>query len=217
MAIIQGGSATYQVGRKDISINRPESIENRLVKLLLFLEAKRPKENWGQFLNKDGNLKWETIAVAGQSQGGGHAVLIGIKHEVARVLCFGSPKDFSKRLNAPAAYYREESATPKARFFTFNHLQDPVGCTQQQLSRNMKALELDAFGPRVDVTTEDAPYQHTRILTTSFPVVTETSELMTPDGKNSEWASAAHTSVIAGKYADHWNQVWTYMLTEKTP
>ncbi|HXA80704.1 MAG TPA: hypothetical protein VNV14_05475 [Opitutaceae bacterium] len=217
LAIIQGGHATYQVGRKNISIDQPESIENRLIKLLLFLKAKRPKENWDQFLNNDGTVKWETIAVAGQSQGGGHAALIGIKHQVARVLCFGSPKDFSKRLHAPAAFYREESATPKDRFFTFNHLQDPVGCTQQQLSKNMKALELDTFGPPVDVTTEDAPYHHTRILTTSFPVVTETSESMTPDGKNSEWARTAHTSVIADKYADRWKQVWTYLLTEKTP
>ncbi|HEY1718591.1 MAG TPA: hypothetical protein VGH42_09930 [Verrucomicrobiae bacterium] len=199
MAIIKGGQAIYQGGRKTISIERSENIENRLIKLLLFLKEKRPKEHWEQFLNDDGTIKWESIAIAGQSQGGGHAALIGIKHRVARVLCFGSPKDFNKKFNAPATYYSEESATPKNRFFAFNHRQDSVACTQEQLFRNLKALELDAFGSPVDAATENPPYNHTRILTTSYPVVTETSEKQTADGKNSEWESTAHTSVIATK------------------
>ena len=217
MAIIQGGHATYQLGKKNIAIERPESIENRLVKLLLFLKVQRSTENWDQFLNGDGTTKWGAIAVAGQSQGGGHAALIGIKHRVARVMCFGSPKDYSKRLNAPAAFYREQAATPKSLFFAFNHRQDPVGCTPQELLKNLKALGLDAFGPPVDVATQEFPYHHTRILTTSFPAVIETSEKVTSTGENSEWAKTAHTSVIAGKNADRWKQVWTYMLTEKTP
>lgn len=217
MAIIRGGHAVYQNGRKEIFIERPESIENRLIKLLLRLKAIRPKEHWEPFLNDDGTIKWESIAVAGQSQGGGHAALIGIKHRVARVLCFGSPKDFNKKLNAPAAYYSVESATPKNRFFSFNHLQDSVGCTQEQLQRNLKALELNAFGSPVDAATENPPYNHTRILTTSYPVVTETSEKQTADGKNSQWESTAHTSVIATRNAERWQQVWTYLLTETTP
>src|SRR5271166_5091306 len=96
------------------------SLGLRVFKLLLYLKTLRPREHWEQFLNDDDSIKWETIAVAGQSQGGGHAALIGIKHQVARVLCFGSPKDYSKRLNAPAAWYGDESATPKDRFFAFN-------------------------------------------------------------------------------------------------
>lgn len=217
MAIIQGGHATYGGGRKEISIERSESIASRLIKLLLHLKATRPREHWEQFLNNEGTIKWESIAVAGQSQGGGHAALIGIKHQVARVMCFGAPKDYSKRLNAPAAWYGDASATPKGRFFAFNHRQDPVGCTPEQLLRNLKALKLDTFGPPVDVATEDSPYHHARILTTSYPVVIETSEKVTADGKNSEWAKTAHTSVINTKNAERWKQVWTYMLTEQTP
>ena len=108
MAIIQGGDTKY------ISVDKSESIDNRLVKLLLFVKQRRPKEDWEQFLNGDGTIKWEAIAVGGQSQGGGHAALIGIKHRVARVICTGSPKDYSKSLDIPAAWYGEESATPKA-------------------------------------------------------------------------------------------------------
>ena len=98
MAIIQGGRASVRGGRQNFSIERPESIENRLIKLLWYLKPLWPKDHWEQFLNDNGTIKWESIAVAGQSQGGGHAALIGIKHRVARVLCFGAPKDYSNRL-----------------------------------------------------------------------------------------------------------------------
>jgi pimeloyl-ACP methyl ester carboxylesterase len=42
------------------------------------------------------------MILAGHSQGGGHAAFIAMRHEVARVLMFGSPKDFSTRFNQPA-------------------------------------------------------------------------------------------------------------------
>ena len=201
MAIIQGGRTKY------ISIEPSESIQNRLIKLLQYLQENRPKDNWGQFLNRSGSIKWESIAVAGQSQGGGHAALIGIQYRTARVLCFGSPKDYNTALNEPAKWYHRPSATPKNRFFAFNHLQDPMGCTPEQLRENLKALELDAFGPPANVDHESMPYHHSRILFTGYPEVTVT-------GEESEGALAAHTSVISGKYSDGRKQVWTYMLTE---
>jgi hypothetical protein len=203
MAVIHSGRTKY------IFVEKPESIENRLIKLLLFLKEKQPKENWEQFLNTDGTIKWEMIAVGGQSQGGGHAALIAIKHRVTRVICAASPKDYSKKLDVPAAWYGDESATPKACFFTFNHCQDPQGCTPQQLLNNLKALGLDAFGAPVDVTIEDFPYHHTRILTTSYPEANAPSE-------SSIWAFIVHGSVVANANADHFKQVWTYMLTEPT-
>jgi hypothetical protein len=207
MAIIQGGRATYKGGSKEISIERPDSIENRLIKVIQRLQQMRPKESWKQFLNEDGSIKWESIAVAGQSQGGGHAALIGIKHRVARVLCFGAPKDYNKKLNAPAAWYGQQSATPKSRFFAFNHHQDPKGCTPEQLLNNLKALALDAFGPPAEVDSEPFPYRHARILYTSYPAVTIT-------GVESEGAKAAHGSAIMTTHAERWKQVWTYMLTQ---
>jgi hypothetical protein len=204
LAIIKGGQTPY------IAVEQCDSIENRLVKLLLHLKSIRPREHWEQFLDDDGSIKWETIAVAGQSQGGGHAALIGIKHKVARVICTGSPKDYNQARRAPAAWYRQTSATPKERFFTFNHQQDSMGfTTPKQWMENLQALGLDAFGPPVVVDAETAPYRHTRILLTSFPSVNVTSP-------ESEASLAAHVSVIANKNAERWAQVWTYMLTEKT-
>ena len=148
--------------------------------------------------------------MAGQSQGGGHAALIGIKHPVARVICFGAPKDYSKQLDAPAAWYGEASATPKNRFFAFNHHQDPKGCTPAQLLKNLKALGLDAFGTAAEVDNEAFPYHHARMLYTGYPAVTVT-------GEESEGAKAAHGAAINTQNADRWKQEWTYLLTETTP
>ena len=202
MAIIEGGQT------KHISIGRSESIEHRLIALLRFIRSRRAKEDWGQFLAADDRIRWASIAVAGQSQGGGHAALIGIKHPVARVICTGAPKDFSKRLKAPAAWYKEKSATSKQRFFVFNHRQDPKGCSPAELLENVSAMGLDTFGPPVDVTTEKFPYHHTHILLTSYPSVVVS-------GEDSDGAQTAHVSVIANINAGRWKDVWTYMLTEK--
>ncbi len=208
MAIIEGGDAAYRNGNKTISIPRPESIENRLIKLLQHLHDKRPLEQWAQFLNPDGSIKWESIAVAGQSQGGGHAALIGVKHKVERVLCFGSPKDYSKKLKAPAAWYAETSATPKGQFFAFNHHQDPNTCTPEEMLANLKALGLETFGKVAEVDTETAPCHHAAILYTSYPPVTIT-------GPESDGAKTAHGAAISTKNAERWKDVWTYMLTEQ--
>jgi hypothetical protein len=207
MALIQGGPAYIQGGREYVTVARAESIENRLIKLLMSLQQLRPRENWGQFLNEDGSIKWESIAVAGQSQGGGHAALIGVKHLVARVLCFGAPKDYNVRLNAPALWYTEESATPKDRFFAFNHHQDPMGCTPDQLLRNLETLGL---GEPEEVDDADPPFRNSHDLYTSWPQVTVT-------GEGSDGARMAHTSQIANVNAARWTPVWTYMLTALAP
>lgn len=194
LAIIEGGTS------KHITVSRADSIENRLIKFLGFLQQRRPKENWGQFLVDDHTLKWDAIAVSGQSQGGGHAALIAIRHRVARAICLGAPKDFNKELDAPAAWYGETSATPKALFFTFNHVADHQGCSPAELLRNLRDLQLTAFGPAVDAATSHSPFNHTRTLFTTFPATRK--------------SNIAHGSVIANANAARWEPVWTYMLTE---
>ncbi len=197
MALIEGGHSRY------ITVSRTDSIENRLIKLLLYLKQNRPAEGWNQFLRDDGNIRWEAIAVAGQSQGGGHAALLGIKHTVARVICFGSPKDYSLALNAPAEWLREKPATPRNRFFAFNHQQDHQACSPAQQLENLRALKLDTFGGPVDVDKEPSPYRHSHILTTNYPGTKLTSK-------------EAHTTGISPRNEAVFGKVWIYMLTEKT-
>lgn len=193
MALIAGGTTQH------ISVSRVDSIENRLIKLLQQLAVKRAREEWSQFLNADGSIKWERLAVAGQSQGGGHAALIGIHHEVSRVLCFGSPKDYSIALRSPAAWYLKESATPKDRFFAFNHEQDHQGCTPDQQIENLKALKLDVYGPPVKVEDSKPPYNGSHILMTNHPGTKVDSR-------------TAHSTMISGSNRRLFEPVWRYML-----
>jgi pimeloyl-ACP methyl ester carboxylesterase len=194
MAIIAGGTT------KHITVTRTDSIENRLILLLRSLTTKRPAEDWGQFLNADGSIRWERIAVAGQSQGGAHAALIGIHHHVTRVLCFGAPKDYSVALHAPAAWYSKPSATPKDVFFAFNHQQDRQGCTPENQIENLRALKLDQFGQPFVVDGAVPPYQHAHILMTNYPGTKVDSQ-------------TAHGTMISPANKQLFAEAWKYMLT----
>ena len=108
--IIQGGHSKY------ISVPKSQCIEQRLLKLLQYNAKIRSDENWGQFLNTDGSIKWDSIALGGQGEGAGNAILMAMKYSVARVICLEAPKDFDQKRNAPAEYYRKTFATPKDRF-----------------------------------------------------------------------------------------------------
>lgn len=195
LALIAGGASRH------LSLPRTESIEHRLVQLLRHLTAHDAAGGWDRFLADDGTPRWEAIAVAGQSQGGGHAVLIAIHRRVARVICTGGPKDFSLAHDSPAPWLRKESATPKDRFFTFNHRQDRQACSPAQQIENLRALGLDEFGPVVDVDQEAPPYRRSRMLTTDFP------------GTKLE-SRVAHTAVINPRNAGVFGPVWRYLLTE---
>lgn len=195
-ALIEGGRSPH------ITVSRADSIEQRLIRLLQRLQQLRPREAWGQFLRADGTLRWESIAWSGHSQGGGHAALIALRHRVARVICTGAPKDYSRAMDAPAAWYTHASATPKSRFFTFNHVGDRQGCNWAQQLRNVTALGLKALGEPVDVSRTQPPYGHSRILFTTFPVTSDSRE--------------AHSSVISSRDADRLEPIWRYMLTAAT-
>lgn len=195
MAIITGGVS------KHITVARSDSIEHRLVALLRYLSVRHPAEGWAAYLTAEGTLRWDKFALAGQSQGGGHAALIASKHRVARVICTGAPKDYNLRLDAPAAWLAAESATPRRRFFTFNHRQDRQAATLAQQLRNLRAMKLDAFGEPVDVDGASPPFQHSRMLLTNYPGGTLDS-------------NTAHTAVITFRNAAVFAPVWRYMLTE---
>lgn len=177
-----------------LRIDEPNSIHNRLHKLLVHLVATYPQENWGQFLTKQGSLKWSKMVLTGQSQGGGHAALMGMQHSVARVLMFGAPKDFNIHFNRPAKWFSGASETPLNRFFSFVHSADEGhGCTYAQQLENYRALKLMPEYSVINVDDKAAPYQHSRLLTSKRP------------------QENPHVSVINDKA---YTKVWKYMLEE---
>jgi hypothetical protein len=195
-ALIEGGRNQY------VDVPRAESIENRTVKLLTYLQREHPAQNWMQFV-LGGQIAWQKVAVAGQSQGGGHAAIIATRYLVARVLCFGAPKDFSFYFDEPAKWY-ESSVTPLNRYFAFNNTQDKQGCNYPQLLRNLKALGIDKVNGIADVDKEARPFHRARVLFTSWPGTPTNSK-------------TAHGSMISDAHLDKkgvpiFKQVWWYML-----
>ena len=196
LALIQGSVSPH------VTVERTDSIESRLTMLLIYLKQRRPREDWGQFL--DGrDIAWERIAVAGQSQGGGHAGLIGVRFHVARVIMFGAPKDYSRARHQPAPWYAEKKATPIAAFFAINHRQDRQGCTFPEELENLHALGSDQLGPPVDVDQEAPPYRRSRILVTNYPGTQVDSK-------------TAHGTALTDKNQAVFRRTWVYMLTTPT-
>ncbi len=157
--IIAGGDSDPRV-----SVDRTESIESRLRHLVTWLAANRGAEGWGQFL--DGNdIAWAQVVLTGHSQGGGHAQLMAIDHAVARVVVFGSPKDYNRRHGKPARWYGT-GATPASRMFALVHRQDTQACSYEQQLENLRASGLTSTA---DIDAIAPPYDNAHVLTTNQP------------------------------------------------
>lgn len=116
-----------------VSLNRTNSIENRLVKLLQNLQAQQPSDGWGQYLDGD-KIRWGQVVASGHSQGGGHAGMIGKMQSLARVVMFAAPQDYMSVYRAPADWLAKAGLTPNELYFSFMHVSDP-GANQQRQAR----------------------------------------------------------------------------------
>jgi hypothetical protein len=109
-----------------IDNTRAESIVNRLVKLLAYLDRQDPQQKWGNYL-ESGAPSWSRIALAGQSQGAGMAAYIAKRELVGRVILFSSPWDFvqssgNDRMLAP--WIAAPGKTPPERWFGGYHARE---------------------------------------------------------------------------------------------
>ncbi len=147
-----------------VTISRANSIENRLQKLLVYLNAQHPEQGWSKFLDGE-NIRWDLIVVAGHSQGGGHAVMIGHVHQVSRVVMMGAPNDSFRGERDLAPWISSKNATPAANYYGFSHSKDP-GYKGQQAAWGV--IGLNAFGPVVNVEGKTAPYNNSHQLTTNI-------------------------------------------------
>jgi hypothetical protein len=131
-----------------------ESIVNRLVKLLQYLDRHEPQQQWSRYL-ENGEPNWGRIAWSGQSQGAGMAALIAKDHVVARVILFSSPWDFvvsgdGQRTLAP--WLSVPSETPPVRWFAGYNAREN---TAELIARSYAALRI--------------PPGHIRVFTLELP------------------------------------------------
>lgn len=184
----------------EISIAFNEGIHNRIKKLITYLSANFPNENWEQYLDDNGEVVWEKIIVSGHSQGGGHAAVMAKYFPLKRALCFSSPKDWNNTIGNPPPWLSSSNwFTSRSDVYVFNHVLD----VHDQQVIIWDSLGLNAFGAIVDVDNNIAPYNQTRQLSTNY-VVTSGDE---------------HASTIQDNKTPKINSVpvfepvWNYMLT----
>jgi len=156
-----------------VDVDRPNSIENRLIKFLSFLDVNWPEANWTQFLDAQTNLVWSNLILSGHSQGGGMAAILAKQHEVFRCVMFNS-FDWWYYTNHPADWIYAPGATPPERYFGFGHNEDPLA------ESNMLVEAWTAFGmgpsnavEGVDI--DDTPYRGSHMLMTDLTPVNFTN------------------------------------------
>jgi hypothetical protein len=125
-----------------------ESIVNRLVKLLAYLDRQDPQQKWGGYL-ENGAPSWSRIALAGQSQGAGMAAYIAKEHVLARVILFSSPWDFVRsggkdRVLAP--WIATPGKTPAERWFGGYHARETEAAL---LAKSYAALRIPPGNIRI--------------------------------------------------------------------
>lgn len=120
-----------------------DAIVNRLTKLLIYLSVNDKRGNWDHYL-EDGVPKWEEIALAGQSQGGGMAAFIAKTHRVARVIDFSGGWDYSAK-NRIANWYSKDNATPIDSWYGTYHAKEPMAETIHETYSAMNIPEAHIY------------------------------------------------------------------------
>ena len=147
-----------------VTVTLANSIDNRLAKLLAYLDREFAEEGWSRFLEEDGTPKWSQIAVSGQSQGAGQAALIGTIRQVDRVVMFSGPPDmYSKPVNGEFVIdpWISIGKTPASKYFALFHNRDHLVVG---IRANLTALDMERFGPPVQAELSAPPYGGAHIL-----------------------------------------------------
>ncbi|MGH1345093.1 MAG: BPSS1187 family protein [Nannocystales bacterium] len=147
-----------------VSVTPPDSIHNRLVRALQYLE-------WDEYLQGE-VPRWSSIAFAGHSQGGGHVGVLAQDHDVARAVLVSGTES--------ADWTEQPMATPSDRLFGFVHVEDGnYGAMTNSWSN------LGIPGPPTSVDSVDPPYashQLTTALPSSNPHASPAADEDTPLG-----------------------------------
>lgn len=109
-----------------VNVDTVNSIYRRFEKLLQYLHANFPAENWDQFLDNSQVVDWTHVTTAGHSQGGGHAAYLAKAFALERALSFASPNEFNANQGQTAPWISNPGATSPSSFYVFGNLYDEI-------------------------------------------------------------------------------------------
>lgn len=142
-----------------VTITPANSIDNRILKLLTYLVRTQPAARWDRFL-VNGQVNWASVIVAGHSQGGGQAALIGKLRTVSRVIMTGSVSDQVDPFSGPAApWIRTPGQTPADRYYGFGNRKDVFW---RGMVVAWRALGMERYGQPVIVENASPPFGGSR-------------------------------------------------------
>lgn len=188
-----------------VNVNVTNSIYNRLTKLLQFLAAQYPDEEWSQFL-EDGQPNWPRVAISGHSQGGGEAAMIAQLNLVARAVLFSAP--LAGAPGDQAMPWLANHLTPVTRYYVLAHNREATYLPAEQA--NWDIMGLTKFGAAVRPEASQPPYDFTHMLITD----------LTPQGgfvgKNAHNSTAADPLTALGPDGTPLLlDAWRYMMTAR--
>ncbi len=186
----------------EVQVDSVNSIQNRLIRLLQYMETNHPTQNWGQFFTGD-SIHWQQVMLSGHSQGGGHAAMMAIDRPVKRVIMFASPNDYSINFSQVASWTNLTHATADSAYFSFNNVNDQVAQYDWQFGA---AQNLGVQGDSALVDGNDCPYNGSHNLYTAIDL----------SGFGNNHGSVVHDSSVPtdGNGVSIFQDVWLYLLGE---
>ncbi|WP_158534912.1 BPSS1187 family protein [Mucilaginibacter hurinus] len=115
---------TGQDASTKVTITKSNSFENRIVKMVRYLDTKYPTENWRRFLSTPTTPNWEKFIVSGHSQGSDHATYMAKTKKLYRVGFFGGPGNFQLSDGSYPAGASFQGKTPLSAYYGFHHTKD---------------------------------------------------------------------------------------------
>jgi hypothetical protein len=167
-------------------VNAKNCTNTRLINLFKWLITNYPTDGWSQFYNATtGKIVWNKIVLAGRSQGGTHAAMIGSFKNVKRVICFSSPREMCQGISSVWP------ALSLSKYYCFTHTAD-LYSSQQAVWTAMGFTETPT-----DTDNTPPPYNNAHLLTTGVST------------------NQAHkcTTVNCNLPPEGFDDVWEYLLS----
>jgi hypothetical protein len=174
LAACAGDSNCLELARKElfdgqdrtpkVTVDMANSLQNRLVKALAFLDKQRPGENWGSFYNGS-TPYWASIAIAGHGEGASEAAMVAMQQSTWRVVLLGGPTD-GTGVQA-ANWLAGTSQTDKSAWRAFAATNDSAWAV---IGAAWTALGLGSSSAQVSIDSGAKPTNSTQLLTTATNV-----------------------------------------------
>jgi hypothetical protein len=133
---------------------------------LRYLADKYPLDGWEQYLTAGDVPRWSRILVAGHSQGGGHAALLGKYYSTAGVIMFAS-MDYSFMNDKAGQWIDKRGNTRIEKFLAVAHTLDEV-MPIAAMRKYWNAFGFRNVAPVIDIDNIGFPYANSNTLITSI-------------------------------------------------